>query len=218
MNYNELIQLYFERALAMQSYWNLYVIIVGGILAFSSLRKQPAAITTLIVSILFALFAFKNLDAMHDVTAQRFATLDAIKGFDPGGAVASHQKVRDLLEPTLTPATYGSVQDYSPDERHSDNRGLWAMELRRRRLHGTPRPWPESYLRREDGILDRHVRLSIRGMEREILSGRSFGGEDAAFYSERFATTEVNYTFHRIPRPRRSKTGRHKHRRGFALV
>ncbi len=45
MNYNELIQLYFERSTAMQQYWNLYVIIVGGVLAFSSLRKQPAAIT-----------------------------------------------------------------------------------------------------------------------------------------------------------------------------
>jgi len=38
MNYNELIQLYFERSTAMQQYWNLYVIIVGGVLAFSSLR------------------------------------------------------------------------------------------------------------------------------------------------------------------------------------
>src|SRR5436309_15092460 len=86
MNYNELIQLYFERANAMQQYWNLYVIIVGGILAFSSLRKQPAAITTLIVSILFALFAYKNLDAMHDTTNQRFATLQAIKQFTGGSS------------------------------------------------------------------------------------------------------------------------------------
>ena len=78
MNYNELIQVYFERAVAMQSYWNLYVVIVGGLLAFSSMRKQPAAITTLIVSVLFALFAFNNLDAMKDTTAQRFAVLDSI--------------------------------------------------------------------------------------------------------------------------------------------
>ena len=81
MNYNELIQLYFERANAMQAYWNLYVIIVGGLLAFSSMRKQPAAVTTALVSILFALFAYKNLDAMHDVTAQRFATLQ--RGLHP---------------------------------------------------------------------------------------------------------------------------------------
>ena len=45
MNYNELIQLYFERANAMQAYWNLYVVIVGGLLAFSSMRKQPTITT-----------------------------------------------------------------------------------------------------------------------------------------------------------------------------
>src|SRR6267142_6252024 len=110
MNYNELIQLYFERSNAMQQYWNLYVIIVGGILAFSSLRKQPAAVTTAIVCVLFALFAYKNLDAMHDTTAQRFATLDSIKGFPREGGSADTNRVRDRLEPTLTPASYESVR------------------------------------------------------------------------------------------------------------
>src|SRR6201982_533340 len=111
MNYSELIQLYFERSNAMQQYWNLYVIIVGGVLAFSSLRKQPAAITTALVCILFALFAYENLDAMKDTSAQRFATLEAIKQFDPGTAGATpYKQMRELLEPTLTPATFGSVK------------------------------------------------------------------------------------------------------------
>src|SRR6266480_1936501 len=65
MKYNDLIQLYFERTTALQNYWTLYVVIVGGLLAFSSLRKQPAALTTLIVSILFGLFAYENLHAIH---------------------------------------------------------------------------------------------------------------------------------------------------------
>ncbi len=135
MNYNELIQLYFERATAMQSYWNLYVVIVGGLLAFSSMRKQPAALTTLIVSILFALFAFENLDAMHDTTAQRFAVLDAIKQYDSATAPAGPSKqVRDLLEPTLTPATYGSVRTTHVISDILTIAALWAMELRRRRM------------------------------------------------------------------------------------
>jgi|SRR5476649_735947 hypothetical protein len=135
MNYNELIQLFFERSNAMQQYWNLYVIIVGGLLAFASLRKQPAAITTAVVSLLFALFAFKNLDAMHDVTAQRFATLQAIKQFDSTGAtVASSKPVRDLLEPTLTPATYESVRMTHVVSDVLTIVALWAMELRRRKL------------------------------------------------------------------------------------
>src|SRR5256714_15694799 len=102
MNYNELIQLYFERSNAMQQFWNLYVIIVGGVLAFSSLRKQPAAITTTLVCLLFALFAYENLGAMRDVTAQRFAVLQSIKEFDAGGPTASPTRARTLLEPTLT--------------------------------------------------------------------------------------------------------------------
>ena len=139
MNYNELIQLYFERGNAMQQYWNLYVIIVGGVLAFSSLRKQPAAVTTLIVSILFALFAYKNLDAMKDTTAQRFATLEAVKQFDSSGAtVATAKGVRELLEPTLTPASYGSVRVTHLTSDILTIAGLWAMELRRRKLRESP--------------------------------------------------------------------------------
>jgi len=135
MNYNELIQLYIERPTAMQSYWNLYVIIVGGLLAFSSLRKQPAAITTAIVSILFALFAYKNLDAMHDTTAQRFAVLDAIKQYDATTApVAASKQVRELLEPTLTPATWGSVKATHVTSDILTIAALCAMELRRRRM------------------------------------------------------------------------------------
>ena len=134
MNYNELIQLYFERATAMQSYWNLYVIIVGGLLAFSSMRKHPAAITTAIVSILFALFAYKNLDAMHDTTAQRFAVLDAIKQYDATTAAAASMEVRNLLEPTLTPATWGGVKATHVTSDILTIAALCAMELRRRRL------------------------------------------------------------------------------------
>jgi hypothetical protein len=134
MNYNELIHLYFERDTAMQSYWNLYVVIVGGLLAFSSMRKHPAAITTAIVSILFALFAYKNLDAMHDTTTQRFAVLDAIKLYDATASVAASTQVRELLEPTLTPATYGSVKATHITSDILTIAALWAMELRRRRL------------------------------------------------------------------------------------
>ena len=135
MNYSELIQLYFERSTAMQQYWNLYVIIVGGVLACSSLRKQPAAITTVLVCILFALFAYNNLDAMKDTTAQRFATIDAIKQFDSGAGTASPSKqVRDLLEPTLTPATYNSVRATHVTSDILTIAALLAMELRRRRL------------------------------------------------------------------------------------
>lgn len=137
MSYNELIQLYFERSTAMQNYWNLYVLIVGGILAFSSMRKQPAATTTALVCILFALFAYNNLGAMKDCTAQRFAVLEAVRSFDAGGgAIANPKPVRDLLEPTLTPATYESVRRTHLASDVLTIITLMVMEIRRRRLRG----------------------------------------------------------------------------------
>ena len=136
MNYSDLIQLYFERSTAMQNYWNLYVLIVGGILAFSSLRKHPAAITTLLVSILFAIFAYENLGAMRDCTAQRFAVLDSIRQFNGGEAGVVVRPVRDRLEPTLTPATWPSVKKTHLTSDILTILALFAMEFRRRRLEG----------------------------------------------------------------------------------
>jgi hypothetical protein len=134
MNYNELINLYFERSNALQAYWNLYVVIVGGLLAFSSLRKQPAVVTTLIVSVLFGLFAYENHDAIQVATGQRLATHEAITKFDLGAAGPSAKQLRDLLEPTLTPASHGSVRMTHLSSDILVIVALWAMEFRRRRL------------------------------------------------------------------------------------
>src|SRR3984893_13349414 len=109
MKYDELIQLYFERSNALQAYWTLYVVIVGGLLAFSSLRKLPAAVTTLIVTLLFSLFAYENMDAILTATRQRHATLAAINPCDSTSA-AEIKPLRDLLEPTLTPAPESSTK------------------------------------------------------------------------------------------------------------
>ena len=132
MKYDELIQLYFERSNALQAYWTLYVVIVGGLLAFSSLRKLPATVTTLIVTLLFGLFAYENMDAILTVTRQRHATLAAIKQSD-SSSTAEIKPVRDLLEPTLTPAPESSTKRTHLVSDLLTILGLWAMELRRRR-------------------------------------------------------------------------------------
>jgi hypothetical protein len=135
MNYSDLLQLYFDRSNAMQNFWNLYVLIVAGILAFSSLRKHPAAITTLLVGILFALFAYENLGAMKDCTAQRFALLEALRKFDANdGATTNPKPARDLIEPTITPASWGSVKATHLTSDILTILALVAMEFRRRRL------------------------------------------------------------------------------------
>lgn len=136
MKYDELIQLYFERSNALQGYWTLYVVIVGGLLAFSSLRKLPAAVTTLIVTLLFGLFAYENMDAIMTATRQRHATLAAIKQFD-SSAAAEIKPLRDLLEPALTPSPEGAVQRTHLVSDLLTILGLWALELRRRKAAGT---------------------------------------------------------------------------------
>lgn len=52
MSFDQLIQLYFERSNALQSYWTVYVIVIGGLLAFSSLRRDPDPLTTLLLTVL----------------------------------------------------------------------------------------------------------------------------------------------------------------------
>ena len=141
MNYSDLVQLYFDRSTAMQNYWNLYVLVVGGLLAFSSIRKQHAAITTALVSLLFALFAYENLDAMKDVTAQRFALLDSIRQVETGGGgTGDSKRMRELLELTLTPATYPSVKLTHITSDVLTILALVAMELRRRSLREVLHP------------------------------------------------------------------------------
>ena len=129
MNYHDLIELYFDRSTAAQNFWNLYVLVVGGLLAFSSVRKNPAAITTALVCLLFALFAYENLGALHDATAQRFALLQSVKEFAPVGEAAG---VRNLLEPTLTPASWESVRRTHVISDVLTIVALVAMEFRRR--------------------------------------------------------------------------------------
>ncbi|MGI8890401.1 MAG: hypothetical protein ACR2G0_06405 [Chthoniobacterales bacterium] len=131
MNYSELVQLYFDRSTAMQNYWNLYVLVVGGLLAFSSLRKQSAAVTTGVVCFLFALFAHENLGAMKDVTAQRFALLESIRQFDGNDGATNPKPIRAQLEPTLTPATYASVRLTHVTSDVLTILALVAMEFRR---------------------------------------------------------------------------------------
>ena len=127
MGYDQLIQLYFERSNALQAYWTLYVVIVGALLAFSSMRKHPAPVTTLIVSILFGLFAYENHDAIQTTTRQRLATLEAIK------QSGESSTVRTLLEPTMNPATPGSAATTHLVSDLLTIAGLWAMEFGRRK-------------------------------------------------------------------------------------
>src|SRR5713226_9948004 len=130
MKYSELIQLYFERSNALQAYWTLYVVVIGGLLAVSSLNKQPSLLTTFLVTVLYCVFAYKNLDAIRDTTLQRRATLQLIKQSGSGvPEEANINQVRAVLEPTLLPARDTSVLSTHIISDALTVAAFWAMEL-----------------------------------------------------------------------------------------
>jgi hypothetical protein len=136
MRYSELIQLYFERSNALQWYWTLYVVVVGGLLAFSSLRVRQDIITVSLVSVLFCCFAYKNLDAIHDTAAQRSAALQAISALAPQLSASDDRQVAQTLAPTLVSPDYDGVRNFHVASDVLTIAAIWAMELRRIRAAG----------------------------------------------------------------------------------
>jgi hypothetical protein len=129
MRYSELVQLYFERSTSLQSYWTLYVVVIGGLLAIASMRQRPDLLTTTLVTILFLCFAYKNIGAIHDVTLQRYAVRELIKT-----AESEPESARANLDPTLAPDAYPAVRNFHVATDLLTVLTLWAMERRRRRL------------------------------------------------------------------------------------
>ena len=133
MSYNDLLHLYFERSNSLQWYWTIYVIVIGGLLAFSSLRQRPDHRTALLVTILYCFFAYKNLGAIKDVTYQRFAIHDTIKSFpaNPGVTDPATLKLRESIEPTIEPPAYPGIRNFHITSDVLVVLALWAMERRR---------------------------------------------------------------------------------------
>ena len=103
MSYSELIQAYFERSVALQWYWTIYVLVIGGVGGFSIFRQRPEMVTTLLVTLLYAGFAFKNLGAIEATAEEREAIRSVIKDYPASGSNATDiKRVRNVLEPTLT--------------------------------------------------------------------------------------------------------------------
>ena len=128
MNYAQLVQLYFERSAALQNYWTLYVVILGGLLAFSSLRQIPNRLTTILITVLFLSFAYKNCGAIVDVTRQREAVRASIAktpDVNPEAGAA--------LEATLVGTDVAGVRRFHVFCDVITVVTLWSMEWRRRR-------------------------------------------------------------------------------------
>jgi hypothetical protein len=133
MNYHDLIQAYFERTGALTWYWTVYIAVIGGVLAFSSFRLRPDIVTTVLVTLLYAGFAYKNLGAIEGTTLEREALLTALKDYPMSGPDGQGDKrVRELLEPTLQPATIGDVRYFHLACDLMTIAVLWVKEWRRK--------------------------------------------------------------------------------------
>ena len=109
MSYSELIQMYFERSTALQWYWTVYVLVIGGVLGFSTFRQRPELVITFLVTVLYAAFAYKNLGAIEATAEEREAIRSAIKEYPESGS-NDIKRVRDHLEPKIPEYDIGGAR------------------------------------------------------------------------------------------------------------
>jgi hypothetical protein len=128
MSYLDLLRLYFDRSNALQNYWTLYVVVIGGLLAFSTLRQRPDTLKSVLVTLLYVGFAHKNLAAIGDATAERAAILHAMS-VPPVDAMQFHAEMQAALDPT----PYAAARDFHVACDVLTLAAVWGMELRRRR-------------------------------------------------------------------------------------
>jgi hypothetical protein len=135
MSYSELIQLFFERSTALQWYWTVYVLVIGGVLGFSTFRQRPETVTVVLVTILYACFAYKNLGAIEVTLLERQAVLSAIRDY-PASGPHQHdiERVRQVLEPVLPLAEPSGVRYFHGACDLLTILALWAKEVRRRKV------------------------------------------------------------------------------------
>lgn len=133
MSYSELVQLYFERSNALQWYWTLYVIVIGGLLAFASMRKERDRATTILVTVLFCFFAYKNHGAIQDAAGQRQAALETLQQQSRGASDPLTAQAARRLEPTMIAADPKGTRNFHLLSDVLTVAALWAMELRRKR-------------------------------------------------------------------------------------
>jgi hypothetical protein len=134
MRYHELVQAYFERSTALQLYWTIYVLVIGGVLAFTTFRLRPDAVTTILVTVLYGCFAYKNLGAIEVTLMERQAFRTAITNYPASGPDGVDVKrVREVLEPILPLADPEGVRYFHLACDLMTIAVLWAKEFRRRK-------------------------------------------------------------------------------------
>lgn len=132
MNYHDLVQMYFERSVALQWYWTVYVLVIGGVLGFSTFRQRPELVTTVLVTLLYAAFAWKNLGAIEATAEEREAIRSAFKLL-PARGDPDITMVREKLEPTMPEYDIAGARYFHLACDLLTIAFLWVKEWRRRK-------------------------------------------------------------------------------------
>jgi hypothetical protein len=133
MNYGELIQAYFERSVALQWYWTVFIAVIGGVLGFSIFRQRPELVTTVLVTILFACFAYKNEGAIEATAEEREAIRAAFKEYPAAGPKGARVRLtRTKLEPALPEYDIAGARYFHIACSLLTIAYVWAKEWRRR--------------------------------------------------------------------------------------
>jgi hypothetical protein len=138
MNYHELVQAYFERSVALQWYWTVYVLVIGGVVGFSTFRQRPELVTTILVTALYACFAYKNLGAIEETAAQREAIRTALKEYPTSVSPNDIKLARERIEPQIPAYDIAGARYFHLACDLLTVVFLWAKERRRRNPETPP--------------------------------------------------------------------------------
>jgi hypothetical protein len=134
MSYAQLIQAYFERSTALQWYWTVYIFVIGGVLGFSTFRQRPDMVTVILVTILYACFAYKNMGAIEETALERQAILSAIKDYPISNLNEAEIKaVRDKLQAVMLPYDIQGARNFHLMCSLLTLMAVWAKEWQRRK-------------------------------------------------------------------------------------
>jgi hypothetical protein len=136
VRFADLVSLYFQQSNMLQTYWTVYVVAIGGLLAVAALRRDPDRPAAIFATVLYLAFAYKNCSAIMEVTQMRQATYATITRYDTMGtsdneqtAIRSFQKE---VTPTLVVTDPAGVKRFHTAIDVLVIITLWLLQLRRR--------------------------------------------------------------------------------------
>jgi len=136
MRFADLVTLYFQQSSALQTLWIVYIVVIGGLLAVSALRRDPDRIGGVLATVLFLIFAHKNLGSIQDTATIRNATLQGIRQYDisqmQGADNGGFNAFKNQVLPNLFMQDVQRIGHFHRICAGITVLTLWALQLRRR--------------------------------------------------------------------------------------